>query len=139
MGVEGAIDDFGTGYSSLAQLQQLPVLGDQGRPVLRAPAWTPTPRDAAIVRSTIELGRNLGLRVTAEGVENEAVRVQLRGMGCDLAQGYHVCPPLPAEACGRALQAALDGSSAGLAPPPALGGTRGWAPARSGRFRRDVD
>jgi diguanylate cyclase (GGDEF)-like protein len=117
MGVEGAIDDFGTGYSSLAQLQQLPVTEikvDQAF-VRRMDVQ---PNDAAIVRSTIELGRNLGLMVTAEGVENEAVRVQLRGMGCDLAQGYHVCPPVPADVCGRALRAALDASSAGLAALP---------------------
>ena len=136
MGVEGAIDDFGTGYSSLAQLQRLPVTEikvDQAF-VRRMDVQ---PNDAAIVRSTIELGRNLGLRVTAEGVENEAVRVQLRGMGCDLAQGYHVCPPVPADVCGRALRSALDASSAGLAalPRDPQDGDLGRGP-QTGRFRR---
>lgn len=101
-GVGGAIDDFGTGYSSLAQLQQLPV--DEMK-IDRSfvSAMDTNPNDAAIVRSTIELGRNLGMRVTAEGVENEAVRTQLEQLGCDFAQGYHLCPPMPAERCERLL------------------------------------
>ena len=52
--------------------------------------------DAAIVRSTIELGRNLGLRVVAEGVETAAIWTQLRALGCDFAQGYYLSRPVPA-------------------------------------------
>jgi EAL domain-containing protein (putative c-di-GMP-specific phosphodiesterase class I) len=95
MGVGIAIDDFGTGHSSLAYLKRLPldevkidrsfVLG-----------MTEDENDAVIVRSTIDLARNLGLDVVAEGVEDEAT---LRGMGdlhCDVAQGFHLSRPLPA-------------------------------------------
>ena len=49
-----------------------------------------------IVRSTIELGRNLGLRVVAEGVEDDDVMARLRELGCPIAQGYAISPPLPA-------------------------------------------
>ena len=95
MGVKMAIDDFGTGYSSLAYLKRLPVselkidrtfvcnLVD-GR------------NDEVIVRSTIELGHNLGLRVVAEGVEDEETLHELRRLGCDEAQGYHLSRPVPA-------------------------------------------
>jgi EAL domain-containing protein (putative c-di-GMP-specific phosphodiesterase class I) len=51
--------------------------------------------DATIVRSTIELGRNLGLEVVAEGVENQATLERLRELGCTLAQGYHLSRPVP--------------------------------------------
>jgi EAL domain-containing protein (putative c-di-GMP-specific phosphodiesterase class I) len=53
--------------------------------------------DAFIVRSTIDLGRNLGLQVVAEGVETEAVWDQLALLGCDVAQGYYLTRPLPAD------------------------------------------
>ena len=82
-----AIDDFGTGFSSLAQLQQLPVdeIKIDKSFVLN---MATNADDAAIVRSTIELGRNLGLDVTAEGVETpESVLERLRELGCDYAQG----------------------------------------------------
>jgi EAL domain-containing protein (putative c-di-GMP-specific phosphodiesterase class I) len=54
--------------------------------------------DLIIVRSTINLGHDLGLTVVAEGVEDEATLHRLDGLGCDLAQGYHFSKPLPAEA-----------------------------------------
>jgi EAL domain-containing protein (putative c-di-GMP-specific phosphodiesterase class I) len=60
--------------------------------------------DAAIVRSTIDLARNLGLLVTAEGVETEDARERLQGMGCQLVQGYHLCRPLPADRCARVIR-----------------------------------
>jgi EAL domain-containing protein (putative c-di-GMP-specific phosphodiesterase class I) len=59
--------------------------------------------DAVLVRSIIELGRNLGLRVTAEGVETEQVRVSLRELGCDFAQGFHLGRPAGADECRRYL------------------------------------
>jgi EAL domain-containing protein (putative c-di-GMP-specific phosphodiesterase class I) len=95
MGVGLAVDDFGTGYSSLAYLKDLPVrelkidrkfvnnMSEDGD-------------DAFIVRSTIDLGRNLGLQVVAEGVETAEVWDQLASLGCDLAQGYYLSRPLPA-------------------------------------------
>ncbi len=102
MGVSVAIDDFGTGYSSLVQLQKLPV--DEikiDRSFVANMAESAS--DAAIVRSTIDLARNLGLLVCAEGVENEDARAQLEHMGCELAQGYGLCRPLPADRCAEAV------------------------------------
>jgi len=55
-------------------------------------------RDALIVRSTVDLGRNLGLRVVAEGVEDEATQQELAGLGCDAVQGYHISRPMAADA-----------------------------------------
>jgi EAL domain-containing protein (putative c-di-GMP-specific phosphodiesterase class I) len=61
--------------------------------------------DATIVRSTIDLARNLGLIVTAEGVEDQPTRRRLAEMGCDLAQGYELCRPMPADRCADAIRA----------------------------------
>jgi EAL domain-containing protein (putative c-di-GMP-specific phosphodiesterase class I) len=102
MGVMIAIDDFGTGFSSLSQLQQLPI--DEIKIDRSFVTGMESDRnDAVLVRSIIELGRNLGLRVTAEGVETEQVRVSLRELGCDFAQGFHVGRPAGAEECRRYL------------------------------------
>jgi diguanylate cyclase (GGDEF)-like protein len=97
MGVKLAIDDFGTGYSSLSHLRFLPVkelkidksfvinmMGDGN--------------DAAIVRSTIDFGHNLGLTVTAEGIEDEQILEMLCGLGCDQAQGFLIGRPMPSDA-----------------------------------------
>ena len=103
MGVSIAIDDFGTGFSSLVQLQRLPV--DEikiDRSFVATMAHCDS--DAAIVRSTIDLARNLGLRVTAEGVESDRARAQLTLMGCELAQGYSLCPPVGADRCARVIR-----------------------------------
>jgi diguanylate cyclase (GGDEF)-like protein len=103
MGVGLAIDDFGTGFSSLVQLQRLPV--DEIK-IDRSfvSAMIDSESDATIVRSTIDLARNLGLTVTAEGVEDEPTRRRLADMGCDLAQGYELCRPLPADRCVHVLR-----------------------------------
>jgi EAL domain-containing protein (putative c-di-GMP-specific phosphodiesterase class I) len=71
LGVSVAIDDFGTGYSSDS-------------------------RNAIVVRSTIELAHNLGLRTVAEGIEDAFTFERLRALGCELAQGFHMSKPLPA-------------------------------------------
>jgi diguanylate cyclase len=95
MGVTLSIDDFGTGYSSLAYLSQLPV--DEikiDRSFVMNMAECDN--DAVIVRSTIDLGRNLGLQVVAEGVETEQAWDQLSQLGCTLAQGYYLSRPVPA-------------------------------------------
>jgi EAL domain-containing protein (putative c-di-GMP-specific phosphodiesterase class I) len=96
MGIKLSIDDFGTGYSSLAYLRQLPVseIKIDRSFVLH---MDENPDDAVIVRSTIDLGRNLGLRVVAEGVETLEAWQQLEGLGCDVAQGYFLSRPVPAE------------------------------------------
>ncbi len=92
-GVHFAIDDFGTGYSSLAYLKRLPV--DEikiDKSFVQQMAGDEN--DAAIVRSTIGLGHDLGLRVVAEGVEDRAAWNLLGELGCDSAQGYYVGRPM---------------------------------------------
>lgn len=93
VGVRLSIDDFGTGYSSLAQLKRMPVneLKIDKIFVIQLAEGT---GDAFIVRSTIDLGHNLGLSVIAEGVENSTALALLRGYGCDMVQGYLYSPPL---------------------------------------------
>lgn len=95
-GVRLAIDDFGTGYSSLSHLKRLPVdeLKIDKSFVLN---MAQDNDDAVIVRSTIELAHNMGLRVVAEGVEDARTLEMLRGYHCDVAQGYLISRPLPAK------------------------------------------
>ena len=94
MGFDLSIDDFGTGYSSLAYLKSLPVdeLKIDKSFVLK---MEQDADDTKIVKSTIDLGHNMGLRVVAEGVENLEVMVLLKDMGCDQAQGYFISKPMP--------------------------------------------
>jgi EAL domain-containing protein (putative c-di-GMP-specific phosphodiesterase class I)/FixJ family two-component response regulator len=96
-GVELSIDDFGVGYSSLEQLRQLPFneikidkqfVNELGQ----------TARSTAIVKGTISMAKDLGLRVLAEGVETVEVWRLLQALRCDLAQGYLITRPLPAQA-----------------------------------------
>ena len=93
IGTDIAIDDFGTGYSSLSQLKRLLVdeLKIDKSFVIGMAA---DEDDRLIVRSTIDLGRNLGLRVVAEGVETREVWEELRSMGCHVAQGHYVSRPV---------------------------------------------
>ena len=95
-GVKLAIDDFGTCHSSLAHLKRLPVdeLKIDKSFVMN---MTRDDDDAVIVRSTIELGHNMGLTVVAEGVESEQALDMLRNFHCDVAQGYLISRPLPAD------------------------------------------
>ncbi|MFN2526087.1 MAG: putative bifunctional diguanylate cyclase/phosphodiesterase [Actinomycetota bacterium] len=95
MGVGLSIDDFGTGYSSLAYLKHLPIkeIKIDKSFVLN---MVEDENDAKIVRSTIDLGRNLGLRVVAEGVENKETLDLLTELGCQIAQGFYLGEPLPA-------------------------------------------
>jgi diguanylate cyclase (GGDEF)-like protein/PAS domain S-box-containing protein len=94
MGIRLSIDDFGTGYSSLAYLKRLPVSEIKIDRSFVMNMDTDED-DATIVRSTIELGRNLGLDVVAEGVESEQAWHRLRGLGCAAAQGYYLSRPVP--------------------------------------------
>ena len=96
MGVDLSIDDFGTGYSSLAYLKRLPVdeLKIDKSFVLN---MENDEGDTKIVRSTIDLGHNMGLRVVAEGIESEAVWRLLAELGCDQGQGYFMSRPMPGE------------------------------------------
>jgi diguanylate cyclase (GGDEF)-like protein/PAS domain S-box-containing protein len=95
MGIRLSIDDFGTGYSSLAYLRRLPVdeIKIDRSFVIN---MTRDDDDETIVRSTIDLGRNLGLEVVAEGVETEEIWERVRSLGCTVAQGYYLSRPVPA-------------------------------------------
>jgi EAL domain-containing protein (putative c-di-GMP-specific phosphodiesterase class I) len=96
LGIGLSIDDFGTGYSSLAYLRRLPVDEVKIDKVFVLGMGTDL-GDLAIVRAIIELGHSLGLRVVAEGVEDELARDLLAGMDCDVAQGYLFSRALPGD------------------------------------------
>jgi diguanylate cyclase (GGDEF)-like protein len=115
MGVRLSIDDFGTGYSSLSYLKRLPVtelkidksfvmdmLSDDS--------------NAVIVRSTIDLGQNLGLAVVAEGVASEPIYDALIQLGCSIAQGFHISRPIPADQVKRWLGNSSWGERSGVTP-----------------------
>jgi diguanylate cyclase (GGDEF)-like protein len=89
-----AIDDFGTGYSSLAHLKRLPVDELKIDKSFVLNLTENATDDLVIVRSTIELGHNMGLVVIAEGVETAESWHILKRLGCDMAQGYYMSPPL---------------------------------------------
>ena len=96
IGVQVSIDDFGTGYSSMAYLQKLLVAKikiDKSFVI----DMDKDQKDDVIVRSTIELAHNLGLKAVAEGVESAEVWERLKAMGCDSAQGYYMSKPLTPE------------------------------------------
>jgi diguanylate cyclase (GGDEF)-like protein len=95
LGVRMSIDDFGTGYSSLEYLKVLPVREMKIDRSFVAGMGTDL-RDAAIVRHSIDLGRSLGLRVVAEGVESAEDHALLAEMGCDHGQGFHYSRAVPA-------------------------------------------
>ncbi len=95
-GLSIQIDDFGTGYSSLMYIQQIPANGikiDQTfvRSMVRGE------KNLEIVTASIGLAHSLGMKVVAEGVEDQATLDLLRAIHCDAAQGYHICRPLPAD------------------------------------------
>jgi diguanylate cyclase (GGDEF)-like protein/PAS domain S-box-containing protein len=100
LGMKVSIDDFGTGYSSLPFLQELPVdeLKIDRSFVI---GISPGAEELGIVRSTIELGHSLGLKVVAEGVETQAAWDLLAELGCDAAQGYLISRPLPSRQLDR--------------------------------------
>ncbi len=96
MGLTLSIDDYGTGYSSLSYLKKLPVseIKIDKSFILKL---SENEEDRILVRSTIELGHNLGLTVTAEGVEDQQSVDMLREYGCDTLQGYFISRPIPAD------------------------------------------
>src|SRR4029450_7728476 len=96
LGVEIALDDFGTGYSSLAHVRRLAVTEIKIDRSFTGRMATDH-GDNAIVRSIIGLARDLGLRVVAEGVEDEETYDLLTEAGCDIAQGWFIARPMPAD------------------------------------------
>jgi diguanylate cyclase (GGDEF)-like protein len=121
LGVKLSIDDYGTGYSSLSYIMKLPVQElkiDQSFISRMA-----DPEISTIVRSTIDLGHNLGLQVVAEGVEDAAAWDMLRTLGCDDAQGYFMSRPLEPRAlaawirsnCSSGLPATFNAAEAAAA------------------------
>jgi len=96
LGVQLSVDDFGTGYSSLRFLQAIAV-NELKIDKEFVSGMLASESDAAIVRASLELGHGLGLRVVAEGVEQQEQLDALRELGCDAVQGFHIARPLPAE------------------------------------------
>jgi diguanylate cyclase (GGDEF)-like protein len=115
IGVRIALDDFGVGHASLGHIRQLEVdtLKIDRSFVLRLPH---DERDAAIVHSLVDLGRRLGLRVVAEGVENVETCALLASWGCDEAQGHLLAEPMPAGELNEWLRAAADRDVLASAP-----------------------
>jgi diguanylate cyclase (GGDEF)-like protein len=113
IGLQLSIDDYGTGYSSLSYIMQLPVT--ELKIDRSFVSHMIDDRDlTTIVRSTIELGHGLGLKVVAEGVEDGQGFALLRELGCDGAQGYFMSPPLPAEAFRRWYEGSLPAPTTGV-------------------------
>jgi len=110
MGISLSIDDFGTGYSSLSYLKRLPV-GEVKIDKSFVLGMTVDEDDATIVRSIIDLARNLRLRVVAEGVEDAPGLAALAALGCEVVQGYFLSRPMSATAFTAAL--AADGTALG--------------------------
>jgi EAL domain-containing protein (putative c-di-GMP-specific phosphodiesterase class I) len=94
-GVRFAIDDFGTGFSSLTYLDRLRV--DRLKVDRSFVSGTVSARKTAIVRAAAEIGHTLGFHVLAEGIEDATGCERVSRQGCELGQGYHFAPPLPAE------------------------------------------
>jgi diguanylate cyclase (GGDEF)-like protein/PAS domain S-box-containing protein len=111
-----SIDDFGTGYSSLVYLQRLPIVEIKADRSFVMNMCT-AKEDAVIVRSTIDLAHNLGLKVVAEGVEDQATTDLLNEYGCDEAQGYYFSRPLPADELVSWLDSSTFGLPRRLDPP----------------------
>jgi diguanylate cyclase (GGDEF)-like protein len=97
LGVRLSLDDFGTGYSSLSRLRDLPI-DELKIDRCFVTGMDTDDRDVAIIRSTIELGHNLGCVVVAEGLESGGAMARLSSLGCDSVQGFHIARPLEAEA-----------------------------------------
>jgi diguanylate cyclase (GGDEF)-like protein len=95
MGYQFSIDNFGTGYSSLAYLSKMPLTELK---IARSFVMDiiNSENDATIVKAIINLAHNLGLQVTADGIESEEIMTKLKDYGCDMAQGYYLSKPLSA-------------------------------------------
>jgi EAL domain-containing protein (putative c-di-GMP-specific phosphodiesterase class I) len=103
LGVRLSLDDFGTGHASLSYLKRLPL--DEVK-IDRSfvSGMIEDENDAVNERSTIDLARNLGHKVVAEGVETAEIMSELAALNCDIAQGFHISRPLPAQALSVSLR-----------------------------------
>jgi diguanylate cyclase (GGDEF)-like protein len=115
-GIEVSIDDFGTGYSSLSMIRGLPI---NELKVDRSFMHDLADGDTTLVRSIIELGHNLGVRVVAEGVETPAMLERVTSLGCDRAQGFLIARPMDSHDLERALDS---GTAIHIATPSELVG-----------------
>jgi diguanylate cyclase (GGDEF)-like protein len=115
-GIGLSLDDFGTGYSSLTHLKSMPVGEVKVDRSFVAHMCTDA-TDAAIVHATIELAHKLGIRVVAEGVEDETTWLALKAAGCELIQGYFLSRPLPAAQLEDLLHAESTQPDSGLSTP----------------------
>lgn len=104
LGLTLSVDDFGTGHTSLLHLRSLPI-GEVKIDRAFVHGILGSPGDAAIIRSVIDLGHNLGMRVVAEGVESENDLEVLRAWRCDVAQGFLLAEPMPVDDASRWLTA----------------------------------
>ncbi|VEB40773.1 Bacteriophytochrome cph2 [Chromobacterium violaceum] len=133
LGLRVAVDDFGTGYSSLAQLTRLPV---EVLKIDRAfvDGIGRKQQDVTLIRAIIGLGKALGLKLVAEGVESGEQLQTLRQLGCDLIQGYLFHRPMPLDALQSVVEHSLSAARDAAQPCPQGEG----APSRGdgGRRRR---
>jgi diguanylate cyclase (GGDEF)-like protein len=115
LGVEISVDDFGTGYSSLSFLQRTAV---HELKVDRSfvSGMLVNDNDLALVRATVHLAHSLGARAVAEGVESQELQDALAALGCDVAQGYHLGRPMPAEQMRTLLPTSKPSAVPGLIP-----------------------
>ena len=112
-GVRLSLDDFGTGYSSLSYLERLPV--DEVKIDQSFVFRVEKDRaDSTILRATVNLAHELGLRVVAEGVETDLARTLVADLGCDIYQGYGLSRALPARDVVAWLRSRSDRSGLGL-------------------------
>jgi diguanylate cyclase (GGDEF)-like protein len=135
LGVRLALDDFGTGYSSLATLARVQVHELKiDRAFIAAMDGS---AEAAVVRSTIDLGRSLGLQVVAEGVESEDQRARLWELGCPAGQGHLFARPLTLPRMMDLLQRGYEGRTGAVAAALHEAGSVIRLPARRGFRRHD--
>jgi diguanylate cyclase (GGDEF)-like protein len=129
LGVRLAVDDFGTGFASLTFLTRMPLdeVKVDGSFVAEMAS---SPQAAAIVRTTVELGRELGMRVVAEGVETAAQQRRLTALGCPAGQGFHLATPTSEDRIGALLQRLDAAAVRGRVIPLGRDGTRAAAADR---------
>ena len=120
MGVRIAIDDFGAGYTSLAQLKNLPISELKIDKSFILTMHT-NPDDAMIVKSMLDLGHSLRMKVVAEGIETGDAANTLADFQCDIGQGYHLCRPALPEALMQWYGQHADGAAPPRAKSPPKG------------------